>query len=125
MQIFCEPVNVTLIHTLHFNDRFSSQILLHFVNHLNKTVVGQIYGIVYAGITLFETYRPGQVVTFQIFRSFYVFGNYSLTHRIQTVTGTKLSPSLPSICAHFRHATFNNYLTVYRDIHESIENVNS
>ena len=116
---------MTLLRTLYFNGKFSSRPLVHFANHLNETVVRQIHrdGFVYAGITLFEAYRPRQVVTFQILDQFYVFQNYSLTHRHHSVT--KLSSSLQTIRSRFRNINFNNYLTIYPDLHESIEDFNS
>ena len=97
VRIFCEPIHVTLLRTLYFNGKFFSRPLIHFANRLNETVVGPIHrdGFVYAGIALFETYRPGKVVTFHILNHFYVFQNYFFTHRHHTVT--KLSPSLQTI----------------------------
>ena len=87
--------------------------------------MGQIHrdGFVSAGITLFKTYRPGQVVTFQSLDHFYVFQNYSLTHRHHSVT--KLSPSLQTIRSRFRNINSNNYFTIYPDLPESIEDFNS
>ena len=78
VRIFCEPVNVTLLHTLYVESKFSSRPLeLTFCYYLNKTIVGHIHrdGFVYAGITLFETYRPGQVIV-SILDHFYVFQTY-------------------------------------------------
>ena len=97
VRIFCEPIHVTLLCALYFNGKFSSRPLIHFANRLNETVVGPIHrdGFVYAGIALFETYRPGKVVTFHILDHFYVFQNYFFTHRHHIVT--KLSSSLQTI----------------------------
>ena len=55
-EIVCRPVNATLLHSLQFEQHFSSRPLVRYVNSQGNLTLGQIYleGRVYPGVQFIE-----------------------------------------------------------------------
>ena len=78
-EIHCQPVQGTVLHSLVYNNTFSSRPLVEFlINDTRK--VGQIWsdGFLCKDICFREQYISGKVVTFRISQTFYCYESYTL-----------------------------------------------
>ena len=124
-ELMCIPVNATLLKSLQNGNYFSLRFLLQYVNHLNVTRVGQLYGDgnLYEGVYLIEQSIPGHVFTFHISGKFHTFQNHTLTHADTDIC--PLSPHLAPLHIHYEALDYQSFVNLFPSSRLGIEDVNS
>ena len=124
-ELMCIPVNATLLKSLKHGNYFSLRPLVQYVDHLNVTRVGQLYGDgnLYEGVHLVEQFIPGRVFTFRINGKFHTFQNYTLTHADADIC--PLSPHLAPLRTHYDALDYQSFVNLFPSSNLGIEDVNS
>ena len=119
------PVNATLLKSLKHGNYFSLRPLVQYVDHLNATRVGQLYGDgnLYEGVHLVEQFIPGRIFTFRINGKFHTFQNYTLTHADTDIC--PLSPHLAPLHTHYDALDYQSFVNLFPSSNLGIEDVNS
>ena len=124
-ELMCIPVNATLLKSLKHGNHFSLRPLVQYVDHLNVTQVGQLYGDgnLYEGVHLVEQFIPGRVFTFRINGKFHTFQNYTSTHADTDIC--PLSPHLAPLHTHYEALDYQSFVNLFPSSRFGIEDVNS
>ena len=124
-ELMCIPVNATLLKSLKHGNYFSLRPLVQYVDHLNVTRVGQLYGDgnLYEGVHLVEQFIPGRVFTFRINGKFHTFQNYTLTHADTDIC--PLSPYLAPLHTHYEALDYQSFVNLFPSSSLGSEDVNS
>ena len=119
------PVNTILLKSLKHGKYFLLRPLVQYVDHLNVTRVGQLYGDnnLCEGVHLVEQFIPGRIFTFHINGKFHTFQNYTLTHADTDIC--PLSPHLAPSHTHYEALDYQSFVNYFPSSRLGIENVNS